>query len=111
MNFIHLLILVLFLISGCGLGRVSVKDGVAKFSMPFDWPRSQEKDLASQLELVHVGMSKSDLLKAFTGFKQRGSQKEGNEEWITFSNWATEGPTDTVTFYLLDGKVRDWQNN
>ena len=93
------------------MGRLSVKDGVAKFSVPFDWPRSQEKGLANQLELVYVGMSKSELMRVFTGFQQRSFHKEGNEEWVTFSDWETEESTDTVTFYLLDGKVRDWQNN
>jgi hypothetical protein len=108
MNYLNIAILVLFLLSGCASGNFSVYEGRAKFSIPFDWPKPQKKGLLNQLDLVYVGMSKPDLYELFGGFKLRGHQEEGNQEWITFSTQEKGGARDSVTFYLLDGKVIEW---
>lgn len=112
MNYILLLILILFL-SGCASTTVSGAFGSGKpdVSTTIDIPitLSQKKQLATDLGIVYVGMPKEDLYKVFTQLQQKGYYKQGNEEWITFSNWTTKEPDDTVTFYLRDGKVKGWK--
>jgi hypothetical protein len=102
-------ILMLFLLSGCALGRLSVDEGIAKFAIPFDWPKPQNKEFTSQLDRVYVGMSKSELYELFAGFQQKDYHKEGNKEWITFSTRETEVPSGTVTFHLVGNKVKGWK--
>jgi len=66
--------------------------------------------MVTELGVVYVGMPKEDLEKiGFTEHSQKGYYKEGNEEWITFSNWVTEESGDLITFYLVDGKVKGWR--
>lgn len=70
----------------------------------------QADKLATSLGIVYVGMPKEDLYKTgFTELLQKDYHKEGNEEWITFSNWTTEERGDLITFHLVDGKVVDWE--
>ncbi len=111
MKYLILPILILFLLSGCASGGFSVDKGIAKFAIPFDWPQPRKKELAGQLDKVYVGMSKSDLYELFAGFKQKGCHKEGNKEWITFSTRETEMPGGTVTFYLVDNKVKEYKRS
>jgi len=108
---LFLTILLLFLSSGCSLGRFSVNEGTAKFSIPFDWPKSQKQDLASKSDAAYVGMSKSELYKVFAEFSQKGYRKEGDKEWITFSAKEAGESKDTVTFYLVGSKVKYWEKN
>jgi len=70
------------------------------------------KKLATALGIVYVGMSKEDLYKTgFTEYLQKGYRQEGNEEWITFSDWTTETSGDLITFHLIDGKVKGWERH
>ena len=130
MQYPILLFLILCLLNGCASGKFSVNEGIARFSIPFNWPGPPDKELpskepvikepvsqepvikepVSKIEGVYVDMPKADLYGLFTAPQLQDYRKEGNEEWITFSAWVTEESTDTVTFYLLDGKVKDWQN-
>jgi len=67
------------------------------------------KELATALGIVYVGMPKEDLYETgFTEYLQKDYRQEGNEEWITFSDWTTEESGDRVTFHLIDGKVKSW---
>ncbi len=60
---------------------------------------------------VYVGMPKDDLEQAgYTADLQQDCRKQGSEEWLTFSDWTTETPNDTVTFHIVDDKVHDWHN-
>ncbi len=73
-------------------------------------PPEATKQLATELGLVYEGMPKEDLYKTgFTDLTQKDYRQEGNEEWITFSDWTTEERGDTITFHLEDGKVKDWK--
>ena len=74
-----------------------------------DIPEHVQK-LATAMGIVYVGMPKEDLYKTgFTRYMQKGYRQEGNEEWITFLDYMTEEPGDTITFYLKDGKVAGWK--
>ena len=65
--------------------------------------------IVTELGVVYVGMPKELLEKAvYTELMQKGYRKEGNEEWITFSNWANPEKA-LVIFYIVDGKVKGWQ--
>ena len=52
----HLLlpILILFLLSGCASGRLSVNEGKAKFAIPFDFPNSPEQELRDKKMLEEM---------------------------------------------------------
>lgn len=69
------------------------------------------KTLAPELGLVYKGMPKEDLYKVFTDLTRKDYRQEGNEEWITFSDWTTEESGDLITFHLVDGKVEGWQRH
>ena len=71
--------------------------------------RQNAEQLATAMGVVYVDMSKEALYQVFTKEGQKGYYKEGNEEWITFSDWTTEKPGDKITFYLRDGKVKGWK--
>ncbi|MFH1678899.1 MAG: hypothetical protein ABH914_04710 [Candidatus Omnitrophota bacterium] len=59
--------------------------------------------------MAYVGMAKSDLYELFSGFQEKGYyKKEDNQEWITFAASNPREPADTATFYLLNGKVIEW---
>jgi hypothetical protein len=99
------------LLSGCGTGGFLVKNGAAKFSIPFDMPRSQKEGLISKINSVYAGMLKPKLYELFKDFQQETYYKESNEEWITFSSQEIQEPKHTVTFYLKDDKVKDWMQD
>lgn len=106
-------ILILFL-SGCASTTVSGTFGGSKpdVSATINIPIAldQKKQLVTEMGIVYVGMPKEDLAKVgFTEYSQKGYHKEGNEEWITFSDWMTEESGDLITFYLVDGKVKGWK--
>ena len=44
----------------------------------------------------------------FTKYLLLDTKKEGSKEWMTFSDWTTPQPGDTITFIIEDGKVKDW---
>ncbi len=77
---------------------------------------AQEKAIAddrgksiSELGVVYKGMPKEYLENAgFTEYLLLSSREEGSKEWMTFSDWTTPQPGDTITFMIEDGKVRDW---
>jgi len=97
-----LTILILFL-SGCVTRTGKIENAL------YGWEK-QTSNLITELGVVYVGMPKEDLEKAgYTELIQKGYKSEGNEEWITFLNWTTEEPGDRVTFYIVDGKVKGWQ--
>ena len=68
----------------------------------------QAEEIATTLGVVYVGMPKKALYEVYTKHQQKGYYKDGNEEWIAFSEWMTEEPGDKITFYLKDGKVKGW---
>jgi len=114
------LILISLFLNGCASGGFSVRQGVARFSVPFDWSGPQDKELASKepagrnqtcaTEGVYVGMPKTELYKVFTASQLEDYRKEGNKEWITFSKHGEKSPADTVTFYLVDGMVQEYKD-
>ena len=104
-----LLILLLFLLSGCAPARFSVKDGIGRFAIPFAFPQPQKQGFTRQLDLVYIGIPKTSLYKLFKKFRQTKYRKQGNQEWVTFSMRETNKSGDAATFYLSDGKVKQWQ--
>lgn len=113
MKSLILSILILFLLIGCGnIQSVSYDSTQGGLSTKLEFPATleQKKQLVTELGVVYVGMPKEDLEKVgFTKHLQKGYYRKGNQEWITFSNWVTEEPSDTITFYLVGGKVRGWE--
>jgi hypothetical protein len=69
------------------------------------------KILAPEIGAVYEGMPREDLYKVFTDLQQKDYRKEGNEEWITFSDWTTEERGDLITFHLVDGRVEGWERH
>ena len=57
---------------------------------------------------IHVGMSKNDLLKLYPIGNLKSYARSGNTEVGTFNDILTSDPDDTVTFYLVDGKISRW---
>jgi hypothetical protein len=124
------IILISFVLSGCASGQFSVNEGTARFSLPFDWPGQQDEQIitdelsspepsseepisnssVSTIKGIYVGMSKTELYKLFSASQLEDYRKQGNQEWITFSAGAEREPTDTVEFYLVGGKVKDYKS-
>ena len=72
--------------------------------------RESVKKLAKIMDHVHVGMRKDELCEVFADYFQKGYRKDGNEEWITFSDQMMEGPGgDRISFYLRSGIVKGWE--
>ena len=77
---------------------------------------AQQKDLSkeqgkslSELGVVYKGMPKEYLENAgFTKYLLISNKKEGDKEWLTFSDWTTPESGDTITFIIEGGKIRDW---
>lgn len=73
---------------------------------------SRNSASASQASNVfHVGMSKDDLFKIYHRGDIRKFEERGNEEVFVFDDTLTPVPDDTITFYLIDGKVKEWDKN
>lgn len=60
---------------------------------------------------AYEGMQKNDLLKIFGLSHVKKYEKRGNEEVFVFDDILTSNPDDTVTFYLVDGRVKAWDKN
>src|SRR3989338_4199613 len=71
-------------------------------------PEEQKGKSISELGVVYKGMPKEYLENAgFTKYLLLDTKKEGSKEWMTFSDWTTPQPGDTITFIIEDGKVKD----
>ena len=44
----------------------------------------------------------------FTQYTLVDYDKQGDTEYFTFTDWRTTETGDTVTFVILDGKVKEW---
>ena len=103
----RLLFLVLLLIATPSLAQELYFEGQVGTTIEFG---EEQKKLATELGLVYEGMPKEDLYKTgFTEYLQKDYRREGNDEWITFSDWTTNERGDLITFRLKDGKVVDWE--
>ena len=60
---------------------------------------------------VQAGMSKDALFKIYNRGDIRKFEKNGNEEVFVFDDILTSAPDDTITFYLVDDKVKSWDKN
>lgn len=60
---------------------------------------------------VYVSMSKEDLFKIYQRGNIKKYEKKDNEEVFVFDDRYTLSPNDTITFYLVDGKVKSWDKN
>lgn len=56
----------------------------------------------------YIGMKREDLLKIYTSGNIKEYKKKDNKEVVVFDDILTSKPDDTITFYLIDGKVRAW---
>lgn len=56
----------------------------------------------------YYGMTKEDLLKKFTTGSIKEYKRKGNKEAVVFDDVATSVYDDTITFYLVDGRVAAW---
>ncbi len=71
-------------------------------------PEDKGKSI-SELGVVYKGMPKEYLENAgFTKYLLLSSKKEGNKEWLTFSDWTAPKSGDTITFIIENEKVKDW---
>ncbi len=61
---ILLSILILFLLTGCASGLLSVNEGVAKFSIPFDFPKTQEQELREKKILEEIERAEEEMERA-----------------------------------------------
>jgi hypothetical protein len=69
----------------------------------------KEGKAISELGVVYKGMPREYLENAgFTKYLLISSKKEGNKEWLIFSDWTVPGSGDTITFIIEAGKVKDW---
>ena len=106
-----LIILLIVFASSFLYSAINPKDEVEDIATQAKPALSKEEKakLVPQLGIVYVGMPKEDLEKAgYDELTPKGYRKEGNEEWITYLNWANP-EKDTVTFYIVDGKVKGWK--
>ncbi|MDD5429878.1 MAG: hypothetical protein PHE97_04070 [Candidatus Omnitrophica bacterium] len=76
--------------------------GLLTFNQPlFAQKNQQEQDYA--------GFTRQDLNEAgFTRECLISEDRVGEEEYLTFSDWTTLFEGDTITFYLVEGKVKEW---
>jgi Uma2 family endonuclease len=47
----------------------------------------------------------------FTEYLLIDQKKEGDTEYLTFSDWTTPAVGDTITFVIKDGKVKEWERH
>ncbi|MFC1667155.1 hypothetical protein ACFL0P_04770 [Candidatus Omnitrophota bacterium] len=72
--------------------------------------KEDKAEIVAKVETIYIGMLTKDLERAgYVDNIQKDYIRVDNEEWIIFSEWKTEAPDDTITFYLVDGKVKGWQ--
>jgi len=57
---------------------------------------------APVFELERAGYTKYNLIKA---------EKAGNTEFRTYSDWITEKPGDTITFFIEKGRITGWKRS
>lgn len=86
---------------------------VSYSAMAGEWvPREDQGKAASELGTVYKGMPREYLENAgFTEYLLIDQKKEGDTEYLTFSDWTTPAAGDTITFVIKDGKVKDWVRN
>ncbi len=71
--------------------------------------REFSKKLAKTMKHVHVGMKKDALCEVFADYFQKDYHKDGDEEWISFSDQMMGGPGDKISFYLRRGILKGWK--
>ncbi|MCX5679228.1 MAG: hypothetical protein NTZ95_00905 [Candidatus Omnitrophica bacterium] len=98
-----LTVIYLTVISLCGL-----------FCVYFAYAQANSQNPVSTLGAdkgVYTGMPKNDLLKIYSLSHVKKYERRANEEVLVFDDIVTSNPDDTVTFYLVDGKIKSWDKN
>ena len=73
---------------------------------------SQDPVSAPQVSsTIHIGMPKEDLFKIYHRSDIKKFERRDNEEVFVFDDILTSDPDDTITFYLVDGKVKEYDKN
>lgn len=75
MNSPLLSILILCLLSGCASGRLSLDEGWASFSIPFDFPKPEKQELRGKKMLEEM-----ERLKAETAKEEEESEVSDNRD-------------------------------
>jgi len=115
---IFLLILLLFF-SGCISASSRITNGKGyvegKVTIPFGCSTERKVipedkgEIISKYGIVYKGMPKEYLPNAgYTKHTLLSYYKQGNKEWMTFSDWTTPEYGDTITFVIINGKVERW---
>ena len=60
---------------------------------------------------IHPDILKEDLLKIYPIGNLKSYTKNDNKEVGVFDDISTSDPDDTITFYMIDGKVKSWKRN
>ena len=89
----YIILIALLLIPRIAFAEASTDEQVKSFHKLIK-TEEQARELATNTGVVYVGMPKEDLYKVYVKELQKGYYKDGNEEWITFSEWKTEEPED-----------------
>jgi hypothetical protein len=83
-------------------------------AMPVVCAEADIKDTVSVPQVsnaIHVGMSQKELFKIYHEGDVQKFEKNGNKEILVFDDILSPDPNDTITFYLVDGKVNSWDKN
>ena len=115
-----ILFILAFTLSGC----FSVIDAPGDYPLvkpaapQVSWPKNDDNqtfkysgEVISKMGGICQGMPKAYLKNAgYTKDIMLDSYREGNTEYITFSDVSTEKEDDEVIFIIEDGKIRSWFN-
>ncbi len=102
----YVLVLCFLVIFGAiAAARPETKDGFKPAPEGDERRELRKEDIVKQ---ARIGMTKKDLYKLFGKYYRTGYRREGEEEWITFSDRKRSAPGG-ITFYLQKGKVKSWE--
>jgi hypothetical protein len=67
------------------------------------------EEITTEFGMIRKGMPKEELKeRGFTESNLVSSIREGNQEYLTFSDWTASREGDNITFYIVEGKIEDW---
>jgi hypothetical protein len=71
-----------------------------------------EKEIKTKFGAIKVNSTRDDMYVAFPESERLHiPHKILDEEWVVFRNINSDNPHDVITFYLKNGRVRDWKEN
>lgn len=98
--------ILLFTFSGMFLTAAVFADAGGEFKHPQG--RDSRITMATSQGHLYEGMTRRELYEIYPPRLHKDYNKNANEEWVVFDDILTDDLKDTITVYLVDGKVKGW---